>query len=143
MAKIGGAAEWLPLGILLAALLSVNSCANVCSNEVSVSIGEFDSEEVGSRASIQRLSSEIRRCPGGKKFKISWTWKVAPGEQERGWRATMYERDDGGAGRVGYEYDPDSGFRGDVYNVRDDAIHSVAGRAGTLEDVAKYHRAAN
>lgn len=138
MTRNSEATKWLYIGILLFPLLTISSCAFFCSNELDVFLGQFDSMDVGSRASIKRLSEEIRRCPEAKKYSVSW--KVALGEQERGWRAVMYERQDKTTGRVGYEYDPDSGFRGDVYIVGDDAVHSVAQGAGALEDFVKYHR---
>lgn len=116
--------------------LVVTSC--FCPNAVGVYIGHFDSMDAGSRASIKRLSEEIRRCPEAKTYRVSW--RVDLGPNERGWRAVMYHRQGKTSGGVGYEFDPGSGFGRDIYLVDDDAVQKVAEGSGTLEDFAKYDK---
>lgn len=137
--RISENTRWLFIGVLLSIFFIVSSCSFFCSDKIIIFVGEFESMDVGSRASIQRLSEEIRRCPSAKTYRITWKWKLPSDGYERGWRAVIYKRQNETMGLIGYEYDPESGFSGEVYLVQDDAIHVVAQKAGTLEDFA-IHR---
>ena len=107
-----------------------------CRGPIYVHLESFDSAETGARAAVQRLSQEIHRCPEVHEYYIEWRW---PGsEQDRGWRAVKYTREDKTSGNIGYEYDPSSGTREPTYLVEDSAVDQVAKEAGTLSDFAKY-----
>ena len=121
---------------LLFLLFILASCS--CPDTIQVFGGHFDSMDGGSRASIKRLSAEIRKCPEAKKYSVSW--RVDLGPHERGWRAVQYHRRDKTSGFVGYEFDPGSGFGQEIYLVHDDAVQKVAEEAGSLEDFAKYDK---
>lgn len=109
-----------------------------CPTEVNVSLGDFTSMDAGNRASIQRLSKEVCRCPKAYKYRIFW--KVTSEGEEIDRRAALYERQKQvtGMGRVGYEIDPYSGFWSKVHTVNDNAIHAVAHKGGTFEDFTEY-----
>ena len=135
MRRNSGVTSWTCMWFLLFPLV-VTSC--YCPTSVRVSSGQFDSMDAGSRASIKRLSGEIRRCPEAKTYKVAWRVDLSP--NERGWRAVKYEREDKTSGYVGYEFDPESGFGREYYLVGDDAVQKVAEGSGTLNDFAKYDK---
>ncbi len=120
--------------VLLILLLFAGACSLYCPDEINVSIGSSPSLDVGNRASIKRLSDEVRRCPKAKEYSVFWKVEVNGREVVR--RAALYKREYG----VGYEDDPGSGFSSKVYNVSDDAIHTVAQQDGTFEDFANYKK---
>jgi hypothetical protein len=101
-------------------------------------VGTFDSAETGARAAVRGLSQEIHRCGQAKIYNIAW--KFPAGEQERGWRALKYVRQDKTSGMVGYEYDPGSGTGEETYWVDDSAVDRVANEGGALSDFAKYQK---
>ena len=100
-----------------------------CSEEISQSIGEFETREAAERASIKKMDAEIRRCPKTKRFYILWTVANDPMQ-----RATKYYRREGRKGAIGYEQDAYSGFAEDPYEADDGDIKSVAETYGTLAD---------
>jgi hypothetical protein len=108
-----------------------------CRGPVYVHLETFDSAETGARAAVRRLSQEIHRCGEAEKYDIVWKWPSS--EQERGWRALRYIREDKTSGNIGYEYDPGSGT-GETYSVDDSAVDQVAKEGGTLSDFAKYQK---
>lgn len=119
---------WVVTCIFLIFSLIVSACTLYCSDEVDVSISGISTMEEGNRASIKKLSNEIRRCPSANKYRVFW--KVTVNGQEVSRRAALYERNIG----VGYEDDPYSGFSSKVYPVDDSAIHAIAQKGGTFDD---------
>jgi len=109
-----------------------------CPAKVDVSLGEFASMDAGDRASIQRLSVEVCRCPQASKYTVFW--KAPPENGGRDYRAVIYRRREKGTGRLGQEFDPESGIRGDSYAVSDEMIHAISQSGGTFEDFAKHQQ---
>jgi hypothetical protein len=109
-----------------------------CPEEISISIGKFDSKDAGLRASIPKLADEILKCPGAAKYYIIWIGpETDPAVSSVGRRSTFYNR---AAKVIGYEVDAYSGSYGRTYRADDEVIRSVAEKGGTLEDFAEYDR---
>ena len=133
--------HWLLAGIacsilaacVLVTALIIGATAYNCADELTVSIGKFDSKEVAVRAAIPNLAAEIARCRDAKVYRITW---VGPGNHQGEYRhAVLYDRRNK---KIGYEDDFLSSFSDETYVVDDRAIQAVAEEGGTLEDFAQY-----
>src|ERR1051325_2859129 len=103
-----------------------------CPTEIAVVIGKFDSKDSGLRASIQKLASEIVRCPEAQMYRIIWVGPepdLSASGVDR--RSTFYSRS---SKTIGYEADVYSGSLGRTYEADDPAIREVSDKGGTLED---------
>ncbi len=109
-----------------------------CPGEVEINLGNFTSHDLGNRASIQRLSSEIRRCPEAHSYTVHWY--VIASNKIVAARATIYlpSSKAGDENMVGYETDVGSGLAYVVSIADDSPIHEVALKHGTFTDFKKY-----
>ena len=107
----------------------------MCPSEVEVTVGKFSTKEEGVRAAIQRLSSEIKRCPEAERYRIMWIGPVTPGYQGAIMQSFLYIRN---SKALGYEHDAYSGISEEPYVVDDAAIRAVADKGGRLEDFLEY-----
>jgi hypothetical protein len=105
--------HWLLAGIaclvlaacILATALIIGATPYNCTEEITESIGKFDSKEGGVRAAIPKLAVEIARCPDAKVYRITW---VGPGNHPGDSRhGVLYDRRNK---KIGYEDDFLSSF---------------------------------
>lgn len=94
-------------------------------------IGSFHSQAEGEKASIQRLSKEIRFRPWKSIFEIYWK---CSGNEDCGsldYRSTIYDRQ---KKIIGYEVDVGSGYTKSWECKNDGEIHAVSLKNGSLSD---------
>ena len=113
-----------------------------CFAEIDVSIGEFESKEAALPIAIQRLSTEVNRCPQANTYRITWIATDPSANQTAMRRALLYDRVSD-LNWLGYEQDCFSGFSDRPYVVDDAAIRAVAAKGGTLEDLKEYEQRTN
>jgi hypothetical protein len=127
------------LWLLLLIPLSIPVVASIlgrkppCANKVEVSIGVQPSGAPGWRASLQRLSDEIKRCPNANLYVIHRRTKwISTDSSTR--LATRYDR---AAQRLtDSRYGEGSGYWWS--KVTDKPIHAIAAQGGTFDDLASY-----
>ena len=131
--------EEKPLVFVAALLLTaIGGCRilHPCGDQVFDDLGHFSSKESGLRASIKKLSQQIKECPNASKYVVGWKALAEDGVVQQ--RETAYDRR---TRQLCYEMDPGSGCYGDVYVVDDAAVHAVAAKNGLLDDFAPYDAA--
>jgi hypothetical protein len=106
-----------------------------CGSDLEVSIGPYESRDIGVRSSIQKLAAELRQCPQARLYRVIWRSPDPEGNEVMERQAILYDREHK---RLGYEHDIYSGIAGKAYIVDDDAIQKVAERGGSLEAFVEY-----
>jgi hypothetical protein len=133
--------HWLLAGIacsvlapcILVTALIIGATPYNCTEEITESIGKFDSKEAGMRGAIPNLAAEIARCPDAKVYRITC---VGAGNQAWDTRhGVVYDRRNK---KIGYEDDLHSSFSDETYVVDDRAIVAVAEEGGRLEEFGQY-----
>jgi hypothetical protein len=100
--------------------------------EIERSVGKFDTREAAVKASIKRLSQELRRRPGTQRY-IVW-FRIAQRDPVGSRAATVYCRR---FQQFGWAGDPTSGFDDSWDNIGDSTIHAIAATNGSFASLAK------
>ena len=99
------------------------------------SVGRFRTRELAVKASIRRLSQEIRRRPGTQTY-IIW-FRLSEPDPMGGFGAAMYQRR---FKQFGWAMDPTSGFEERWTSIDDFTIREIAATNGTFAALGKPAR---